>query len=78
MVLFWDDQLAGFMSDSMGAEYDLLLGHRTYVMMAAFWPPSTATLAAQLNPENKYVRRSRARRWIGRGHIGWRVMRPKR
>lgn len=55
MVPFWDDQLAGFMSDAMGAEYDLLLGRRTYEMMAAFWASADGELADQLNAANKYV-----------------------
>lgn len=55
MVPFWDDQLAGFMSDAMGKEYDLLLGRRTYEMMAAFWASAEGDLADQLNSANKYV-----------------------
>lgn len=55
MVPYWDDALAGFMSDAMGEEYDLLLGRRSYEMMAAFWAYADGELARKLNDANKYV-----------------------
>jgi dihydrofolate reductase len=55
MVPFWDDQLAGFMSEAMGEDYDLLLGRRTYEMMAAFWEYAEGEFARKLNAANKYV-----------------------
>lgn len=55
MVPFWDDDLAGFMAEAMGKEYDLLLGRRTYEMMHAFWAYADGETADQLNAANKYV-----------------------
>jgi dihydrofolate reductase len=55
MVPFWDEQLAGFMAEAMGEDYDLLLGRRSYEMMAAFWPYADGEFARKLNGANKYV-----------------------
>lgn len=55
MVPFWDDHLAGFMSEAMGKDYDLLLGRRSYEMMAAFWPCADGETARKLNAASKYV-----------------------
>lgn len=71
-VPFWDEQLAGFMDEAMGQDYDLLLGRRSYEMMAAVWPYAEgewarSELARKLNAANKYVagRRDTPLTWSG-------------
>src|SRR5207248_9415178 len=53
---YWDDDLAAFMSDTMGTKFDLLLGRRTYDIFAGFWPnaPEDET-SRPLNEATKYV-----------------------
>jgi len=55
MVPFADDELAGFMDEAMGQDYDLLLGRRSYEMLAAVWPSAKGDLARKLNAAGKYV-----------------------
>lgn len=58
MVPLWDEQLAKFIAEAHGENYDLLLGRRTYEMMAAFWPyadPAWGEFVDKLNSTNKYV-----------------------
>jgi dihydrofolate reductase len=35
---YWDDTIGGFMGESFGAPFELLLGRRTYDIFAAHWP----------------------------------------
>lgn len=58
MVPLWDEQLAQFVAEAHGDDYDLLLGRRTYEMMAAFWPhadPAWGDFVDKLNSTNKFV-----------------------
>ena len=52
----WDDQVAAFMTETMGGDFDLLLGRRTYDIFAGFWPnaPEDET-SRPLNEATKYV-----------------------
>lgn len=54
-VGYWDDEIAGWMADTMTPPFDLLLGRRTYEIFAAYWPSSTEDGAQLLNDATKYV-----------------------
>ena len=53
----WDQESNAFMADTMGHEYDLLLGRKTWDIFAAYWPkhPEIEEVATQFNKCNKYV-----------------------
>jgi len=51
----WDDAMGEVMGRSMGKQFDLLLGRKTYEIFAAHWPYSTEEGADQLNEARKYV-----------------------
>lgn len=58
MVPFWDERVAELVGEAHGDSYDLLLGRRSYEMLAAFWPyadPAWGELVDRLNTANKYV-----------------------
>ena len=67
----WDQESNAFMADTMGHEYDLLLGRKTWDIFAAYWPnhPEIEEVATQFNKCNKYVRVER----LGRIHLGGRT-----
>ncbi len=55
-VNYWDDLMGEVMGDAMSRPFDMLLGRRTYEIMAAFWPnASEAEGAKPLNDATKYV-----------------------
>jgi dihydrofolate reductase len=54
-VNHWDEAMDGWMAESMGGSFDLLLGRKTYEIFAAHWPYSTDPAAEQLNSATKYV-----------------------
>jgi dihydrofolate reductase len=55
-VNFWDDAVDGFMTETMGKPFDLLLGRRTYDIFAAYWPHAPEEAGAKpLNDATKYV-----------------------
>ncbi len=50
------DEFGGeVMSEQMGHPFDLLLGHKTYNIFAAYWPRQSDETAAVLNKARKYV-----------------------
>lgn len=51
----FDEALGGLMDRAMGADYDLLLGRRTYEIFAAHWPHQEDEIAQVFNAVNKYV-----------------------
>jgi dihydrofolate reductase len=48
-VPYLDEQVASALEDEFGAEFDLLLGRRTYDIFAAYWPNLDAASADALN-----------------------------
>jgi len=55
-VPFFDEKVGAFMDQTMGVEFDLVLGRRTYDIFAAFWPhASEEEGAGPLNAATKYV-----------------------
>jgi dihydrofolate reductase len=55
MVNFWDDDVAQAMDDVFARRPELLLGRKTYEIMAAYWPHSDEPGADDLNNAKKYV-----------------------
>jgi dihydrofolate reductase len=55
-VHYWDDEVGRFMAETAGAPFALVLGRRTYDIMAAHWPHATEEEGATvLNEATKYV-----------------------
>lgn len=52
---FFDEEAGGLMDEAMGADYDLLLGRRTYEIFAAYWPYKDDEIGRTFNAINKYV-----------------------
>ena len=53
---FWDDSLDDPFNKIIDAQYDLLLGRRTYDIFAAYWPHNQDTpIGAKFQRINKYV-----------------------
>ena len=53
---FWDESLEKPFSRIIDADYDLLLGKRTYDIFAAFWPNNQEDpIGARFQRINKYV-----------------------
>nr|WP_221373800.1 dihydrofolate reductase family protein [Actinoplanes polyasparticus] len=53
---FFDDELGAFMGETMGKPFDMVLGRRTYDILAAYWPTAPAESGAEpLNGATKYV-----------------------
>lgn len=53
---FWDDSLEDPFSKVIGADYDLLLGRRTYDIFAAYWPHNQDhPIGEKFQRINKYV-----------------------
>src|SRR5919199_983450 len=55
MVGYWDDNLAEAMSESMTPPFDLVLGRRTYEIMARHWPHTDEPGADLMNAATKHV-----------------------
>jgi dihydrofolate reductase len=55
MVGYWDDALASAMGESMTPPLELVLGRRTYEVMAAHWPHSDDPGADLMNSATKHV-----------------------
>lgn len=51
----FDEASGGLMDEAMGADYDLLLGRRTYEIFAAYWPHMDDEIGRTFNAINKYV-----------------------
>jgi dihydrofolate reductase len=54
-VGYWDGQMEGFMGESMGKPFDLVLGRKTYEIFAAHWPHTDEPPAEELNGATKHV-----------------------
>ena len=55
-VNFWDDVIDGYMAEVTGAPFAMVLGRRTYDIMAAFWPTAPEEAGAKVfNEATKYV-----------------------
>jgi dihydrofolate reductase len=54
-VGYWDEVMAGVMTEQMGHPFDLLLGRKTYEIFAGYWPTSKEPGADDLNRAKKYV-----------------------
>lgn len=55
MVGYWDEELAAAMGESMTPPFDLVLGRRTYEIMARHWPHTDEPGADLMNSATKYV-----------------------
>jgi dihydrofolate reductase len=55
MVGYWDDELAEVMGESMTPPFDLVLGRKTYEIMARHWPHSDEPGADLMNRATKHV-----------------------
>jgi|SRR5437764_9286600 len=55
MVGYWSDELAEAMAESMAPPIDLVLGRKTYEIMAAHWPHTDEPGAELLNGATKHV-----------------------
>jgi dihydrofolate reductase len=72
-VNYWDDQMGQVMADATSRPFAMVLGRRTYDIMAAYWPTAPEEQGAGvLNGATKYVA-SRSRpsleRWSNSVHI---------
>ena len=55
-VNYWDEQLAQFMGEVMGAPFAFVLGRKTYDIFAAHWPHAPEESGAtEINEATKYV-----------------------
>ena len=53
---YWDEDMSGPFGKSIDAEYDLLLGKRTYDIFAAYWPYNQDNpIGAKFQRIDKYV-----------------------
>ena len=55
MVGYWDDDLAAAMAESMTPPFDLVLGRKTYEIMARHWPHTDEPGADLMNAATKHV-----------------------
>ncbi len=51
----FDESVGRLMDEAMGEDYDLLLGRRTYEIIAAHWPDKDDEIGRTFNAVNKYV-----------------------
>jgi dihydrofolate reductase len=72
-VNYWDDQMGQVMAEATGRPFAMVLGRRTYDIMAAYWPTAPEETGAKVfNDATKYVAsRSRANleAWSNSVHI---------
>ena len=55
-VNYWDDLMGQVMGEAMSKPFDMLLGRRTYDILAAFWPNAPEDEGAKpFNDATKYV-----------------------
>lgn len=52
---FVDDDVRQEIDETMAAEFDLLLGRRTYEIFAAYWPKQSGQIAKAFGKATKYV-----------------------
>ena len=55
-VRYWDDQMGEVMDEATGRPFAMVLGRRTYDIMAAYWPTAPEETGAKVfNDATKYV-----------------------
>ena len=55
-VNYWDDQMGQVMGEATGRPFAMVLGRRTYDIMAAYWPTAPEETGAKVfNDATKYV-----------------------
>src|SRR5262245_38342094 len=55
-VTFWDDVIADVMAEATGTPFAMVLGRRTYDIMAAYWPSAPDEAGGKVfNEATKYV-----------------------
>jgi dihydrofolate reductase len=55
-VNYWDDQMGQVMDEATGRPFAMVLGRRTYDIMAAYWPTAPEETGAKVfNDATKYV-----------------------
>jgi len=55
-VNYWDDQMGQVMDEATGRPFAMVLGRRTYDIMAAYWPTAPEEAGAKVfNDATKYV-----------------------
>ena len=54
-VTYWDDLMAQVMNEATGKPFAMVLGRRSYDILAAYWPTATEEGADVLNNATKYV-----------------------
>jgi dihydrofolate reductase len=55
-VNYWDDQMGQFMAEATAAPFAMVLGRKTYDIMAAYWPTAPEEAGAKVfNEATKYV-----------------------
>jgi dihydrofolate reductase len=52
---FVDDGVSQAISETIGGDFDMLLGRRTYEIFAAYWPKQSGPIANAFNKATKYV-----------------------
>ena len=69
LVGYFDDFVGQQMGKDMGRDFDLLLGRRTYDILASYWPHTTEPGAELINKAKKHVATHRplATDWKGTG-----------
>jgi len=69
---FVDEEAAKVIDEIMAADFDLLLGRRTYDIFASYWPHQNNTIAKAFNKATKFVatHRSDALDWKVSKRIG--------
>ena len=55
LVGYFDDFVGQKMAEDMGRDFDLLLGRRTYDILASYWPHTTEPGAELINKARKHV-----------------------
>jgi dihydrofolate reductase len=54
-VKHWDERMDEFMTEATSAPFAMVLGRRTYEILASYWPTAEEPGAEQLNDATKYV-----------------------
>jgi dihydrofolate reductase len=55
-VTYWDDQMGQVMNEATSKPFAMVLGHKTYDIMAAYWPTAPEETGAKVfNDATKYV-----------------------
>jgi dihydrofolate reductase len=52
---FGDEALTKVINETIGGEFDMLLGRRTYEIFASYWPKQSGSIGKAFNTARKYV-----------------------